>query len=517
MAACESNEPTNTGSDSTDTTTNAGDDDNDFVENQTWNSTVSVVWNGSSATVSGATDGLTITNENGYVSIASATKHIEYALSGTGQGQLTIYSDYKFKLSLNSLTLACSDGPAINNQCHKTCYVVLSGSNSLNDGSDYASSDEDRKAAFFSEGQLIVSGTGSLSVTGNYKHAICSDDYVRVRDGVLNLTANGSDGIHANDGIIVNGGTTTITAANDGMQCDTSSIVVTGGTINVTSAGDKGLLAYGNIEVSGGTISVRSIGKGIKAKGNLVVSDGVISITASSSTTSYAPAAGPSGGGPGGGGPGGNGGNQPGGNDSSSGPEGIEAKGTITITGGQVYACAQDDAINAGGDCTISGGYVCAYSTGNDGLDANGNCYIKGGIVYAIGSSSPEVGIDANTEGGYKLYVSGGTLVAIGGLESGSSLTQTCYSASSWSKSTWYALYSGNDVAFAFKTPAAGGTTLVVSTGGTTSLKSAVTPAGTAIFSGMGYMDATADGGTTVTLSSYSGSSGGGPGGGGRW
>ena len=53
--------------------------------------------------------------------------------------------------------------------------------------------------------------------------------------------------------------------------------------------------------------------------------------------------------------------------------EGLESKGTITISDGQVYVQASDDAINAASHITVSGGYVCGYSTGNDGLDSNGN------------------------------------------------------------------------------------------------------------------------------------------------
>ena len=196
--------------------------------------------------------------------------------------------------------------------------------------------------------------------------------------------------------------------------------------------------------------------------------------------------------------------------------EALEAEGTMAFTGGITYAKGSDDAINSGGNLTVSGGYVCAYSTGNDGMDANGNCYIQGGTVYAIGTSSPEVAIDANTEGGYKLYVNGGTIVAIGGLESGSSLSQTCYQASSWSKNAWYALYNGSDVALAFKSPSSGGTPLVVSTSGTTTLKTGVsTGSGTAIFDGMAMTGATVSGGSSVSLSTYSG--GGGMGGGGRF
>lgn len=502
--SCSSNDPDestdNSSSTGTNVDTNYGDD-NDLVENQTWSYSLDIVWSGSTATVSGSVDGVTVSNSNGYVSITSTTKQVVYNVSGSGTGQLSIYSDYKFQLALQGLTLACSDGPAINNQCHKTCYVVVNGTNTLSDGSSYASSSEDRKAAFFSEGQLCFSGTGSLNITGNYKHALASDDYIRLCTGMtasLDLTAKVSDGLHTNDGVIINAGSLTITAVEEGIQCDTSSVVITGGTIDITSSTDKGILAYGNIEISSGTIGITSKYKCIKTQGNLIVSGGTITAIATGTSS-------------------GNNGGRPGGSSSSSDgtPEGIEAKGTITITGGQIYAQANDDAINSGSTMTISGGYVCAYSTGNDGLDANSNLYINGGLVYAIGASSPEVAIDALEN--CTLYINGGTLVAIGGLESGASLNQSCYSASSWSSSTWYGLTVGSNV-FAFKTPSSGGTPMVVSGSSTPKLVSGVTASGTAIFNGMGYYPSSVSGGSSVSLSSYtSGSSGGGgtPGGGG--
>ena len=417
------------------TSASVGDDEDDAVDNQTWTSSLNIVWNGSSATVSGSVDSVTVTNSNGYVTVTSTVEGMVYNVSGSGSGQLTFYGDYSFQLALNGLTLSCSNGPAVNNQCHKACYVVVSNTNTLSDGSSYASSSEDRKAAFFSEGQLCFSGSGTLNITGYYKHALASDDYIRLCSGTtatLNLTAKVNDGMHTNDGILIEAGTLVVNAKDECVRTDEGPIVITGGTITAISQS-----------------------------------------------------------------------------------EAIESKGTLTISGGQVYAQASDDAINSSGDLTISGGYVMAYSTGNDGIDANGNCYIQGGVVYAIGASSPEVAIDANSEQQKQLYVQGGTLVAIGGLESGASLSQSCYSTSSWSKNTWYALTVGSNV-FAFKTPSSGGSTLVVSCSSTPTLTSGVSASGTTIFNGMGYYPASVSGGSSVTLSSYSGNSGGGPGGGGN-
>ena len=194
----------------------------------------------------------------------------------------------------------------------------------------------------------------------------------------------------------------------------------------------------------------------------------------------------------------------------------MEAEGRVEITGGTLYAKAKDDAINSGGEMAITGGRVCAWSTGNDGLDANGNLFLEGGILYAVGSRTPEVGVDANTEKGFRLYVNGGTLFVIGGLENSSVLSQACYQANSWKASTWYALTVGEET-IAFKTPDSGGSGLVVSGSAQPTLSSGVSVSGgNSFFEGVAVSGGSVTGGSAVTLSAYSGGQGfpGGPGGG---
>ena len=174
---------------------------------------------------------------------------------------------------------------------------------------------------------------------------------------------------------------------------------------------------------------------------------------------------------------------------------------------------AKDDAMNSAGDFTISGGYVFGNSSGNDGLDANGNFYIQGGNVAAVAASQPEVGIDANTEGGKQLYITGGNIVAIGGLERGSSITGgTAKQTSSYTKGTWYGLTNGSAKAFAFKVPnnSSMGSSMVVFTSGTPALSKSVTGSGTGFWNGNGYTSFS--GGSSVSLSTYNSGSGGGGG-----
>lgn len=356
----------------------------------------------------------------------------------------------------------------------------------------------------------IEGGTLNITVTADAAKGIKSEGDLKISDGTFTIKTTGGGAWDSDD---------LKTKASSCLSAD-GNTTISGGTLSLTStgAGGKGINGDGAFTATGGNVTIKTSGnavvasssgslstvssssqldryssdyksspKGLKIDGAITISDNaVISVT----TT-------------------------------GAGGEGIEGKTSIDITGGQVTVVATDDAINAStntetngsGDLTISGGYVYARSTGNDGIDSNGNCYIKGGLVYAIGTSSPEVAIDANTEDRKQLYVQGGTLIAIGGIESGASLSQSCYSTNSWSKNTWYALTVGNDT-FAFQTPSSGGSSIVVSAASQPTLKSGVTvSSGTVIFDGNAYTDASISGGSSVSLSSYSGGSGMGPGG----
>jgi hypothetical protein len=346
-----------------------------------------------------------------------------------------------------------------------------------------------------SEGDLIVTG-GVIAITTTGKGKWDEEDLKTKAAACLGSDAK----------VVIAGGTLTLTstgAGGKGINCD-AAFEMSGGEVTIVT---QGALYYHNgttenTNYTGNTDNVNSdyysSSKGVKADGAITISGGKISVATAGRNA-----------------------------------EGIESKTSMLISAGEVTVNSYDDGLNVGGDGSdliISGGYVYSRALNNDGIDGNGNVYVKGGLVYAIGANSPEVAIDANSEEQKKLYVQGGTLIAVGGLESGAQISGgVCKQVSSFTSEAWYALYNGSELVAAFKTPAAsssssgggrpgggpgggGSKKLVVYTASTPALQSGVTVSGgTAYFDGAANIGGTVSGGSSVTLSDYTSS--GGPGG----
>jgi len=523
------------------------------------------------ASVSGDDEGF-VKISGGQVTVNNTGEEaIVYVLTGTtSNGFFKLYSSRKQAIILNGVSITNPNGAAVNVQSGKRTFVLVEGSNTLSDGSSASystSDDEDMKAVFFGEGQLVFSGSGSLTVKAQNKQGksgIVSDDYVRlmssptikvtsgssaghglrgkeyvqISSGTLgiNTSAAMKKGIGSDDYVLVEGGNTTIDVSGGvaydsddqeykgsaGIKAD-NYFGMTGGTVTITNSGNGGKgVSAGSYDydatnhtlsdsyISGGTLTITTTGsesndvssKGIKigykeavsgsgrsvtysCAGNMNVSGGSIVVKVSKS-------------------------------------EGFEVKGKLTFTGGETYVYSSaDDAINSQGEMNINNGYVCAISTQNDAIDCNSNLKINGGYVYAVTTKgSPEVAIDANTEGGYKLYInSGATVVVYGGLESGASLAQACYTMGVTSGGyNCLKDKSGNTLAV-FKAPNV--STMVVSAPSLASaMKGISISGGTSHLQGYWIEKPAVSGGSTATLGTYSGGNGG-PGGqggpGARW
>ena len=358
-----------------------------------------------SASAAAPMAGLSVAATSYGISITAKTQAlIEYRLSGFMAGTVTLASDAPYELLLDGVEIAAKQGPALNLQSKKKAYVVLADgkSNVLSD-TKVRAKELDEKGALSGKGAIIISGNGSLSVTGNYKHAVYAKEYVRIRSGSLNVAVTARDGIRCDQGFFFDGGDLAIVGTGSVIDEESKGIKVDG----TESAPGKG-----SIVINGGRITIKTVGKGITAawevaedattadtaddpNPDVTINGGIITVTTSAVPYEKKTADGKT---------------------VSCSPEGIEAKSDLVVNGGVIALNTPDDCLNAGSSITINGGSIYARSTANDAIDSNGTMKITGGLVMAIGAGGPEGAFDCDMN---EFAVTGGTLVGFGGSTSG--------------------------------------------------------------------------------------------------
>lgn len=237
----------------------------------------------------------------------------------------------KVKLTLDGLKLKSSRGPAINYQVGKRMYLHLADGteNVLEDAAEYlddtyypegvTAANEDRKGAFFSERDVVLSGKGSLFVAGNHKHAFAIDNEFYMRPGpTLVLAGEAGDAFSSDD-----------------------EVTITGGVLFASTKvpGEKALKTAGPFTLSKGIVNLRSFGEGDGSEGlsvesTVTVEDGILRVLAYDSA--------------------------------------ITAGEKITINGGAVFACATPREVKeseqVAGECTLE-------INGGDVLGIGGSAY----------------------------------------------------------------------------------------------------------------------------------------------
>ncbi|GAB7052973.1 carbohydrate-binding domain-containing protein [Catenuloplanes indicus] len=406
------------------------------------------------AAVSLTGSGATTTSPNVTVSgqTITVTAAGTYRFSGSlTNGQIAVNSPGTglVRLILNGVTVANSTSSAVNVIAADEVMVVLQAgsTNRLSDASvySYPSGVDEPNAALFSAADTTITGTGTLTVTGNAYDGIASKDGLYIDSGTITVTAK-DDGIRGRDYVYVAGGTITATSAGDGVTADNDEdttrgyVYVGAGTVNATSTAGDAINGETDVIVTGGTVTAKAGGgstvtpgtastKGVKAGVLAVISEGRTTIDASDDglhsdggvtvdggTTTIA-----------------------------TGDDGVHAEtdvrisaGTVTVSrsyegieglkvflsGGTISATATDDAVNASDPATgemqnspnalisVTGGTV-VVSGGTDGLDSNGALAVGGGTVVVNGSPTRgggEGGLDANGA----LTITAGVLLSAG-------------------------------------------------------------------------------------------------------
>ena len=300
-------------------------------------------------TANGANVVMTNTNEK---------EEMEVELKGTSNsGSFTYYGTYKCKIHLNGLSLTSTTGAALDIQDGKRIDLILT------DGTDNTLVDAaggEQKAALYCKGHMEVSGTGNLTVTGNNRHAIATNEYMLIKKntGTITVTKAVSDAMHIEQYFQMNGGTVNLSGmGGDGIQAELKNnpdeelngqILIKGGSINIDVTADdtKGIKSDDLITISGGTFVINAKGagsKGISAGTNMIINEDDAATTM-----------------------------------------------TIAATGGVYEDPETDDTSKCMGikvtkDLTISAGTITITNTGrkSKGIKVDGTYYAKGGTVKA--------------------------------------------------------------------------------------------------------------------------------------
>ncbi|HLR72255.1 MAG TPA: carbohydrate-binding domain-containing protein, partial [Pseudogracilibacillus sp.] len=202
-------------------------------------------------------DGLEITEDGTYI------------LTGSTTGQVTVNTDGNVRIILNDATIKSSEGAAISiENAEMTVLELADGTeNTVEDAS--SREDEEIDGAIYSSDDLVITGTGALTVNANFVDGIVSKDDLWIEGGTINVTSV-DDGIRGKDSVTVSDGTITIDATDDGIKASNDTdlgkgvLTITGGELIINS-GDDAVKAEQEILITGGTVTVESSVEGIEA------------------------------------------------------------------------------------------------------------------------------------------------------------------------------------------------------------------------------------------------------------
>lgn len=382
-------------------------------------SAASIILSGSTAQSNGS--GVSINNAT-----VTISKEGCYLISGELEdGQIIVDAgdSDKVQLVLDNASIHCSTGSAIlvRNADKVKVTLAADSENELSDGTEYQTDDDNPDAALFSKDDLVINGSGSLTIQGNYKHGIAGNDDLVITGGRLTVNSL-SHALRGKDSVAILDGTFVLTSQKDGIQASN------------TEDSTKGW-----VQIDGGNFTIQSSGDGIQAETNLSIYDGSFTITSGGGAVNGADHTENRGGGFG----------RPGGNrpDSANGqtpPEmlsqpaegeqsssenesdysefifdpddfddtstadsdttvstkGIKAGNALLIQQGTFVIDSADDAIHSNYSVTIDGGSF-QISSGDDGIHAEAYLNINGGTTTIAESYE---GLEAA-----QIHISGGT------------------------------------------------------------------------------------------------------------
>ena len=218
-----------------------------------------------------------------------------YVLSGSAE-DATVYveadSSAKVQLVLDGLVINNSERPCIYiKSADKVFVTTVSDDNVLTvSGSFTTDGETNTDGVIFSKDDLVLNGTGSLTVTSS-DNGIAGKDGIRITGGSLMMSCEGS-AIEAHNAIEIADGVIDISNCNDGLHAEDSDddtagyIYISGGRISI-NASDDALHATTIVKIDDGTFDLTAA-EAIEGTA-IQINGGEINISATGLTTEMLP------------------------------------------------------------------------------------------------------------------------------------------------------------------------------------------------------------------------------------
>ncbi len=295
--------------------------------------------------------------------IINAADNSDYTISGKGVYYLTGKAENftvnvdadksdKVQIVLENAEISNENFPVIYVKSADKCFITPLNENTLSVvGSYTADGETNTDAVIYSKDDVVLNGTGILTISSPYGNGISVKDDLKATGGIYNISC-ALDGIEVNDSISICGGEFNICSNKDAIHCENS---------------DDDTL--GSVYIENGQFKLSAVSDGIQATTTMIIDGGTFEIESA---------------------------------------EGLEST-YIQINGGDISIKASDDGINAarkssafdviiefnGGNTTVVMG-----AGDTDGIDANGSIIVNGGTIDVTGNSTFDYDVSAQYNGG---------------------------------------------------------------------------------------------------------------------
>ena len=194
-----------------------------------------------------------------------------YRVKGTlSNGRIIVNAPKEYvKIILDNANITCDNSSPIYVYKSKTTVIYLAddSENYLTDGVAYSyvdeysiEEDEEPNATLYSKSDLVIMGSGSLNIKGNFNNGITSKDTLYIKGATINVESK-NNGINGKDSNTIENAVIAIVSGGDAIR----------------STNDKDT-SLGWINISNSTIKITSEEDGIQAETDLVIKDSTLDI-----------------------------------------------------------------------------------------------------------------------------------------------------------------------------------------------------------------------------------------------